>query len=164
MGTLIPEDLSFADSAPVVAEHTATIDGTPEEVWAAVLDYERWPTWFPGVKSCRATSDPATGVGSTRRVAIPGSTVDERFIAWEDERLWAFTALNGPPGFERLVERITLEQLGPRLTQITYRMAIGPRRGYSTVLKLARGRLEKNLQVALRNLNAEVARNRTATA
>ncbi len=158
MGTLEPQDLDFAESAPVIAEHVAVVDGTAAEVWAAILDYPGWTGWFPGVKGCEPTSDPSTGIGSTRRVTLGGGVVvDERFIAWDEGERWAFTALTGPPGFGKLVERVTLRQLGPRLTEVTYRMAIGPKpTALTPMFKLLRPVIEKNLRVALRNLNGVV--------
>jgi carbon monoxide dehydrogenase subunit G len=157
MATLLPKDLDHAESAPVIAEQVAIVDGTPDEVWAVILDYPGWADWFPGVQRCEATSDPATGVGSTRRVTLGGGiVVDERFLAWDEPTCWAFTALTGPPGFESLVERVTLHQIGPRLTEVTYRMAIGPKRPLTPLFRLLRPVIEKNLRVALRNLNATV--------
>lgn len=163
MATLIPQTLAFADTAPVIAESTATIDGTPAEVWATILVYERWPEWFPSVKTCRSTSEPATGVGSTRTVTIPGGmSVDERFIAWDEPEVWAFTALTGPPVFQSLVERITIRPVGDDRSEVTYRMAIEPKRGFGGVLKVARSQIAKTLAGALRNLDGEVARTRSA--
>lgn len=165
MAKLIAQDPAFAETAPVIAERTATVDGTPADVWAVILDYPRWSEWFPGVKTCVATSEPATGLGSTRTVTLPGGVaVQERFIIWDEPEAWGFTALTGPSMFKSLVERITIKPLGPRLTEVTYRMAFKPSPGFGLVVKLVRGRIEKNLGVAMRNLNAEVVAARPAPA
>lgn len=163
MATLIARDLDFADAAPIIVEHVGVLDATTAEVWAAILDYERWAVWFPRIESCRATSDPATGVGSTREVVLEGGQrVVERFIAWDEEACWAFTATDAPPVFTSLVERVTIRRLGPRLTEVTYRMAIEPKRPLAPLVKLARVPISKVLKAALRNLNAEIADRRAA--
>jgi carbon monoxide dehydrogenase subunit G len=159
MGTMEPKDLDFAETAPVIAERAAVISGTPAQVWAAILDYPGWADWFPGVKRCRSTSDPATGVGSTRSVGLGAKVVvDERFIGWEEPTLWAFTALSGPPGFASLVERVRLREVDGARTEVTYRMAIGPRPALVPLFKALRPVIEKNLAKALSNLDGVVAR------
>ncbi|MFN8017425.1 MAG: SRPBCC family protein [Acidimicrobiales bacterium] len=161
MARLEPQELSFADTAPVIAETIGVIDGSAAEVWAVIVDHGSWPRWFTDVKACEATSDPPAGVGSTRRVTLArGAAVDELFIAWDEPELWAFTAVEAPPAFSALVERVTLRQLGPQLTEVTYRMAIRPSKGLGLLVKAAKGTIQKRLKVALRNLNAEVVRRR----
>ncbi len=161
MGTLAPQDLAFAETAPVIAERTAVLGAGAPQVWAAILDYPSWAHWFPGVKACRSTSDPATGVGSTRSVTLGANVVvDERFIGWEEPRLWAFTALTGPPGFASLVERVTLEELAADRTEVTYRMAIGPKPVLVPLFRVLRPVIEKNLATALSNLDRVVAQSR----
>ena len=161
MASLEPQELGFAETAPVIAEAVGVIDGTREEVWAVIADHRSWPRWFGGVKTCEPTSDPDHGVGSTRRVTLDGGlAVDERFIAWDEPELWAFTGVEAPPVFSALVERVTLKELGPRLTEVTYRMAIRPGRGMGIPVKLARGTIQKRIHAALRNLNGEVVSRR----
>lgn len=163
MATFVPQTIDFAERAPIIAESSGTIDGTRQEVWDAILDYERWPEWMGSLKTCRATSTPATGVGSTRVVTLTGGvSFLEEFIAWDEPEVWAFTGLEGPPIFRSLVERITLVDLGQGRTEITYRMAIEPRRGLGPVVKVARRGIEKNLRQALQNLDGVVAGRRSS--
>jgi hypothetical protein len=162
MAALTPRELDFADTAPVIAEGVGVVDGTPEEVWAVVLDYPTWPNWFAGVKGCRPTSDPATGVGSTREVTVAGGArFGERFIAWDEPHLWAFTGVSGPGLLRSLVERLTITPLGPRLTEVRYRMAFEPK-GPAVLGRLAVPGISKRLRIAMRNLNAEVVARRPA--
>ena len=157
------QDISYADRAPVIAEGVGVVRGTPQEVWDAILDYPGWTRWFASLTSCEATSDPATGVGSTRDVGIKGGvTVSERFIVWDEPTTWGFTVTDGPPVLRSLVERITIRPLDDERTQVTYRMALGPKAWFLPMVKLARPQLRKNLEGALRGLDAEVARRRTA--
>lgn len=163
MATVAPQELDYAERAPIIAEQRAVLAATPQEVWDAILDYPGWTRWFPKVLSCEATSEPATGIGSTRVVTLPGKArVEERFIGWEEPRLWAFTATDAPPVFSALVERITIEPLDEGRTEVTYRMAIGPKSFLTPVFKVLKGQFDKNLVVALRNLEGEVVRRRTA--
>jgi len=161
MAATVPKDLDFADDAPVIAERVGVVSATPKEVWDVLCDHESWVRWFPKVKGCVATSDPGSGVGSTRDVTLPGGiTISERFIAWEEPRVWAFTATALPAPVESLVECITLRPLDDNRTEVTYRMAFGPRRPFTPLMKLASGSMGKNLEQALRQLEVEVASRR----
>ncbi|CAN5494512.1 SRPBCC family protein [soil metagenome] len=162
MGRMAAQEIEFADTAPLRAEGSAMIAASPAEIWAVLLDYEAWPTWFAGVRSCRATSDPATGVGSTRTVSIGGgSTFDERFIAWDEGRLWAFTGIEMKPlAIRSLVERVTIEDLGPNRTRVTYRMAFDPKPAVKPMALLARPLISRNLAKAMRALAREVVSRR----
>ncbi|MEZ5177187.1 MAG: SRPBCC family protein [Acidimicrobiales bacterium] len=163
MANLLPREVDFAETAPVRIEGSATLAATPAEVWAVLLDYDAWPRWFRGVHSCHATSDPPTGVGSTRRVGLAKgrSTVDERFVAWEDERLWAFTATAMSPAlFRSLVERATIEPGADGRTTVTYRMAFDPKPALRPALPLLRSGVRRNLEAAMVELGREVQRRR----
>lgn len=163
MASLSPREIDFADAAPVRIDGSATLDATPAEVWAVLLDYEAWPRWFRGLHTCRATSEPATGVGSTRTVTLAKgrSVVEERFIAWEDERLWAFTATSMSPAmFRSLVERVTIEPVDAGRTTVTYRMAFEPKPALRPVLPLLRAGVGRNLSAAVVELGREVVRRR----
>jgi len=162
VGRYVEQDLDWADQAPIVVEAAATLAGTAQEVWDAIVDYPRWAAWFPQIAACRATSEPPTGLGSTRDVRLKGGggTIAERFIGWEEPHVWAFTATSGPPVFTSIVERVTIEALADGRASVTYRMALAPRRALRPVLRLARGRLASVLATALANLDDEVARRR----
>lgn len=163
MATLHPREIEFAESAPVRIDGKATLDATPAEVWEVLLDYEAWPRWFRGLHTCRATSEPATGVGSTRTVTLAKgrSVVEERFIAWEDERLWAFTATAmNPAVFRSLVERVTIEPVDAGRTAVTYRMALEPATALKPLVPLLRVGVARNLSAALVELGREITRRR----
>lgn len=163
MASLQPREIGFADTAPVRIEGAATLDASPAEVWEVLVDHEAWPRWFRGVHTCRGTSEPATGVGSTRRVTLANGrwVVDERFIAWDDERLWAFTATAMRPAvFRSLVERVAIEPVAAGRTAVTYRMALEPTLALRPVVPLLRHTVRRNLSAALVELGREVVRRR----
>lgn len=162
MATMTPQEIGFADTAPVQITGSAEIDARPDEVWAVLLDYPAWPRWFPSVKRCAATSEPATGVGSTREVVVAGgSRFQERFIAWEDDRLWAFTGTEmSPGGFRGLVERVTIDDLGGGRCRVTYRMAIDPHPALKPLAPLLRAGVGRVLTRAMVSLGRQVAERR----
>lgn len=162
MPEMRPEEIAFADTAPVQATGTAEIDARPDEVWAVVLDSRSWPAWFPTVRTCRPTSEPSTGVGSTREVVLTGgSRFQERFIAWEDERLWAFTATEMKPGgFRSLVERLTIDDLGSGRCRVTYRMGFEPYPVLRPLAPVLRVGISRVLAKAMQNLGRQVAARR----
>ncbi len=94
------------------------------------------------------------GVGSTRTVGLRGgATVAERFIAWDEPRLWAFTATEIRPRlFTALVERVVLECLGDGRTEIAYTMAFDPHPAVRPLASLLRRGLSRSLARALRGL------------
>jgi len=158
VATYIPRDLDFAESAPVAFESSAVVASTPAEIWEVLCDHERWPEWMGSLKSVRPTSTPPSGVGSTREVVLTGGlTFQERFIAWDEPERWAFTGLEGPRIVRSLVERVTVHELGPGRTEVTYRMAVEPSRGCGLLVRAARRGVEQNLAKALRGLDRAVA-------
>ena len=124
MATLTPRDTDFIDSASIRLTTVATVNATPAEVWAVLTDNERWPEWFPAAKECRTTSAEAQGVGSTRWIHFDLFKVNERFVAWEPPRRWAFTILDANlPGLVSVVEQALIEPAGDGKTVLTYVLA-----------------------------------------
>jgi uncharacterized protein YndB with AHSA1/START domain len=128
MSACTPQDLVFADRAPWTFDVQGAIAGSRREVWDAFVDNEGWTGWFNKCLVCRATSTPFGGVGSTRHIEVNGLTVDERFIGWEPEVLWAFTVTDIRPSFASgMVERATFTDLPGERTLISYRIAVRPK-------------------------------------
>ena len=128
MAQLVQQDLAFADTAPWKFDFEAVISAPPTKVWMAWTDNPGWAVWFKNCKSCVTTSATAEGVGATRTIKVNGLTAEEVFIAWEPERLWAFTVTAIKPSFAKsMVERVTFTDLGNSRTRINYRIAVEPR-------------------------------------
>lgn len=160
MATYVPRDLEFADRAPLRIEGEAVADVEPGAVWEVLADHRRWPEWFGApLVSCEPTSEPASGVGSTRRVVLrPNIAIDERFIAWEPDELWAFTVTDGPPGVRSIVERCTIHVESPGRTRVTYRMAVEPAGALRPFGPLLRAGIGRSLKQATAALVAEAQR------
>ena len=159
MATIPPQTIEFADTAPVWVEGTAIADATPEQVWQVLVDYPRWPSWFGGgVSAVRATSDPATGIGSTREVLLgKGKPLrfHERFIAWDEGERWAFTAIEAPGVLAGLVERCLIEPISPIRTRVTYRMAFAPKAVLKPLVPVLRPGIRRALGKGMQGLAAE---------
>lgn len=166
MATLAPRPIEFADTAPAHAEGTAVVVGTPEEVWAVLVDNERWPEWFGGgVTKVRDTSEVTTGVGATREVILgkgKGLRFHERFIAWDEGRLWAFTAIEAPGALAGLVERCTIEAISPTRTRVTYRMAFEVKAPIKPLVPLLRPAISRAITKGMEGLAREVVARRPA--
>lgn len=158
MGTMIERDLVFADRAPWIFDFDGLVRATPAEVWSAFIDNESWTIWFSKCRSCTATSDVFDGVGSTRSISVNGLRVDERFIAWQPERLWAFTATAMRMSmFTSLVERAVFDEPEPGRTHIAYRMAAQPKFWAKPLHRLIAGQATKAFAKSFAALDVHLA-------
>jgi len=67
------------------------------------------------------------GVGSTREVTFLYGLgkLKERYIGWEDQKLWSFTATSFRPGvFSKFVERVTFEPVDDDSRRVHYRAGV----------------------------------------
>ncbi len=92
--TLRPEDVSFPSRAAVSLSFTRVVPASPDEVFGVLADHERWALWFADFRRAEVTSPGREGVGTTRRVWVGPMVLDERFVAWEPGRRFAFTMLS----------------------------------------------------------------------
>ena len=58
------------------------IAATPDEVWSALCDHERWPVWFGALSEATG----GEGLGSTRFVMVGKDRIDETFVIWDEPR------------------------------------------------------------------------------
>lgn len=165
MFTLTPRDTDFIDAASTRITTIATVNGTPEEVWAVLVDNERWPDWFAAAKECRTTSDRAQGVGATRWIHVDLFKVNEQFIAWDPPHRWAFTILDANlPGIISVVEQARLDAIGNDQTRVTYVMGADVAPYLRPLVPLLRWRLTGMFEKGLAGIEAQVARLRSEAA
>ena len=86
MRDLTPKPAEWIDRAPVKFRASREIAATPEEVWSALCDHERWPVWFSALSGAGATG--GEGIGSTRFVMVGKDRIDETFVIWDEPRSW----------------------------------------------------------------------------
>lgn len=89
-----PEDLSFPERALVRLSFSRLLPATPERVFDVLADHEGWTRWFVDFKRAVVTSPEREGVGMRRRVQVGPMAFEERFLAWERGRRFAFTMLD----------------------------------------------------------------------
>ncbi|MEZ5246853.1 MAG: SRPBCC family protein [Acidimicrobiales bacterium] len=164
MGQLTKKPPEWIHAAPFQASATREIDATPDEVFAALADHERWPEWFTSIIRVERFGDLHEGVGSNRRVFINARVaVDEEFNVWEPGERWGFVVLSATvPGLKSMTELVTIADLGDGRSSVTYKMGIEGKFPLSLLLKGATGQMNKNLGAALDNLGPHIAAGRAA--
>ena len=164
MATLTPRPADWIHPAPVRVQATRDLAAHPDEVFAALADHESWPDWFEALSRVERFGDLHEGVGSNRRVFIGSRvTVDEEFVVWEPGARWGFTILEASvPGLRSMNELVTIEPLDGDRSRVTYTMGIEPAWFLAPLLRVAEGRLRKNLGSALEELGRYIARTRPA--
>jgi uncharacterized protein YndB with AHSA1/START domain len=89
-----PEDLSFPERALVRLTFSRLVPAPPEKVFDVLADHEGWARWFVDFEKAVVTSPEREGVGMKRRVWVGPMRFEERFLAWERGRRFAFTMLD----------------------------------------------------------------------
>lgn len=147
MPTLEPVDPTFATRAPNTVVVEQVVAAPVARVWATVIDNPGWTLWFPTMTSSVDTSEPAHGVGSTRTVKVGGLRAEERFVAWEPERLWAFTITKtNLPMAKKFLEQLELTADGDA-TIVRYTGAFEP----MLLTRLVAGLIERQIRTAWTN-------------
>jgi carbon monoxide dehydrogenase subunit G len=95
-------------SAPVFSEGSIDVDASPEVVWDTLADFERWPTWSPGVDSVSLEGAVVEGTtfrwkaGATRLVSVLRRVERPHALGWTGRamgiraiHLWRFEPRDG---------------------------------------------------------------------
>ena len=95
-------------TAPVFSEGRIEIGASPEVVWDSLADFERWPTWSPGVDSVSLEGPVAEGTtfrwkaGATRLVSVLRRVDRPRELGWSGKAMgiqaihvWRFESRGG---------------------------------------------------------------------
>lgn len=83
-------ELDFFDHPPAHFRNEIELPAPPERVFALLGDPPGWASWFDDMKSGAWTSAPPYGVGATRTMVLGLTTAEERILAWEPGRRFAF--------------------------------------------------------------------------
>ena len=158
MPALEPRPLDWLATAPVRIELAREMSVSAAAAFAVVADHERWPDWFSQLKRVEVTGAP-TGVGGQRRVALAGVVVDEVFIAWEPDRLFAFTVTHATrPMAKAMVEAVQVEPLGDDRCRVTYTQALEPYGWMKPMVPVMRRAMRSMLAKALSGLEQAARR------
>lgn len=124
------ETLSFVESAPLTIKESGLVRETPARVFAAFADQSTWTKWFPLMRRCDWVTPGEKGLGATREVFLIGlGTFREKFIAWEEERRFAFTITESSSPFANAVcEDFRFQPAdGGKYTHIDWTLAADPK-------------------------------------
>ena len=151
---------------------TSTVDAPAGAVFTVLADPNTHKD-IDGTGWLREALDgePLTDVGQIFRIAMyhdnhPDKHYEmaNKVIAFEPDRVIAWEpgseAEDGSLEFGGWTWRYDLRPAGDDRTEVTYRMALAPRRVLTPILRLARGQLQKVLAGALANLDGELDRRR----
>jgi hypothetical protein len=166
MASLEPQDMSYFDTAPMKCTVSIESPAPVQAVFAVLADHRRWPDWSGmGVTAVEPTSQPESGVGATRTLITGRGAlrVQERFIAWEEPAVWAFTGTDCRPKiFQKLVEGFWLEPGDNDHSRITYRMGCEMPMLLNPMSGVMGAMWTQAFERALPNLSAEAVRRHQA--
>lgn len=162
MRTMEPMQLSDLDVAPFRVEQRAILPGSPERVFAELAEPAAWVAWFPLMREARWTSEVTAAPGATRQVRLRLlGRFDERFLAWEPGRRFAFTMTGSTsPLARRMAEDWRLAPAGAD-TELTWIIGGHPStlgRAASSVVRLTTRRMFRG---GVANLERRLAARRT---
>jgi uncharacterized protein YndB with AHSA1/START domain len=153
MGTA-EKTLDWIDQAPFSFSGSAMTKASPDAVFAVLADHERWPEWFPVITKTVILGEQREGVGTRRLTNIPGGSIEERILAWDVGRRFAFTATAVHPAVvHALLDDCRIEpmQSGAR---VTYNVYLDPAGMVLPLLELMKGLLASELNKGMQALAA----------
>jgi len=96
--------LDINPAARTLAHSTLEIQAPPGDVWAALVDVERWTEWLPFQ---RAHLDGPLAAGSVIRWSLSGAPIDSRLVLVESEHRLVW---NGTDGAVHVWELVPTDQ------------------------------------------------------
>ena len=157
MPELYRAEIGFAKDARYCTTVSVDVRASPDRVWDVLVDHASWTAWFEGMSSCKSTSIPAHGIGSTRRVVVNGLRAEEEFIAWEAKKLWGFcvTSTNVPVAL-RWVELVSIESQS-KGSRVTYSTGFDPTIWTRLVIRPLLGRVRNAWERSLKRIDGHLS-------
>ena len=149
-----PVGVDFLQTAPAVYAMEAEVGAARDDVWRTVVDPTTWPRWFPGVKEVSYDGPEPYGVGTVRRALVGRQRYDERIVAWDEGRRWAYYIARATVPIASAQLECTELFDCPRGTRVRWTLACEPR----LLFRLAQPFLPRTLRIlhrrAMANLEA----------
>ena len=133
---------------------SATVAGSPAEVWAALAAFDRISAWADNVDHAALLTDGPPGVGMARRVQVGRMALVETVTTWDPDVELAYTITGLPPIVRSVENRWTLRSAAEgTLVSLTTSIDPGPSprgrigsRVLGLVLRRASGQLLSGMQ------------------
>lgn len=111
----------------------ATIDASPDDVWAMVADFPNLMRWHPLVQRCETKGE---GVGAIRTVHFADSWAEERLeLLDNDRRILHYAVIEGSnPSANGLTGAISLVAGDEGRTNLTWTSGVDPSRADAEAL------------------------------
>lgn len=143
-------------------ENVVELDAASAEVFDVFADGESWPNWFDAVRRVVWTSPQPRGVGATRtvvlRIALLDVTVQERFLAWDPGRRFAFRFEGASlPLIHAGIEDYLLEDLSGGRCRLTYAVHLEPTAAARAAGPVARPMFARMLRAGAEGLRSYIA-------
>lgn len=146
-----------------------TVDAPASEVWTSWDDFGAIAAFNPNLSGSRLLPGSApTGLGATRQCDLKDGRnhIRERITGYEPGRRMVVDIYEGTMPLKRAVATITLDDKGPRRTEVTMRMEFAPKFGPlgAAMVPLMRPQFRRMLRALLDGNAAYVERGLGAAA
>jgi len=101
------------------------VDAPPEEVWAALADFDAISRWAPAVDHSSYLTAQTEGVGTARRVQVGRTVLVERVTEWDPPHVLAYHLEGLPPVVGGATNRWVLQPDGEG-TSVTLTSTVDP--------------------------------------
>lgn len=116
--------IDFLETAPFQLKKSFELNMTSFDFWNLLIDTKNWKTWFPNFKSATNLVENEGGLGSKRQVEFGNLVAVEQFIAWDEQKKWAFSVVQmNVPILKGMVEQVLIKEKNNKQIQIEWRVA-----------------------------------------
>ena len=136
---------------------TMKIEGSPDQVWAALGAFGGISRWAPNVDHSCLTTNQTEGVGCVRRVQVGRNALLERVVDWQEGERLSYAIDGLPPVVRSAVNTWALESDGDSTTvTLTTEVDAGPRPPQQLVARVLGKVMAKASREMLAGLKAHV--------